>query len=257
LIALEHDINGVLMGSRGNIAEWTKIFIKNMKNSYYMQNIYGVVLEAFSWWSLQSEWIVSEEDMDILSGKLLATLYKEKMNIVNAHFKLSDSMVLNFDSLISTEVKDVQIHNQPGEETPLLKWSIVARFTFRYIKKSDLLDVVDVYVKQRLYDTMKISEIDSSSVVFFKDIKKESDTVFIIPTKVDIRQYYDFNKDINHVLSDFKDRIVGLSQEKTRDILFSYPEISSFDITIRPPWYTTVSKLKSRIKISINGKLIK
>jgi len=257
LKALDQDINGVLMWSRGNIAEWTKVFIKNMKNSYYMQNIYGVALQAFSGWHLQSEWVVSSGDIDVLSWKLLTTLYKEKINIVNSNFKIPDSMVLNFDSLISTEVKEIHIHNHPGEETPLLKWSIIARFNFRYIKKSDLLDVVDIYVQQRLYDTMKVSEIDNSSVVFFKDIKKESENVVIIPTKVDIRQYYDFSKDINHILSDFKDRIVGLSEEKTREILFSYPEISSFDITIRPPWYMTVSKLKSRIKIYINGKLLK
>jgi hypothetical protein len=57
--------------------------------------------------------VVSVEDLNVLSGKLLATLYKEKMNIVNANFKLTDTMVLNFDSLITTQVKDVQIENKP------------------------------------------------------------------------------------------------------------------------------------------------
>lgn len=54
-----------------------------------------------------------------------------------------------------------------------------------------------------------------------------------------------------------KDRIVGLSEDQAREILFSYPEISSFDITIRPPRYTTISKLKSRINASVNGKAIR
>jgi hypothetical protein len=54
-----------------------------------------------------------------------------------------------------------------------------------------------------------------------------------------------------------KDRIAWLTQDKTREILFSYPEISSFDIVIRPPWYTTVSKLKSRIKVYVDGKFLK
>jgi hypothetical protein len=35
------------------------------------------------------------------------------MNIVNANFKLPNTMVLNFDSLITTTVKDVQIANVP------------------------------------------------------------------------------------------------------------------------------------------------
>jgi hypothetical protein len=104
---------------------------------------------------------------------------------------------------------------------------------------------------------MKVSEVDTTSIVFFKNIKEEEKNIFIIPTKVDIKQYYDFTKDINHILPDLKDRIVGLHEDKAREALFSYSEVSSFDIVIRPPWYTTVSKLKSRIKIMINGKSIK
>jgi hypothetical protein len=104
---------------------------------------------------------------------------------------------------------------------------------------------------------MKVSEVDTSSIVFFKDIKEEEENIFIVPTKIDIKQYYDFTKDINHILPDLKDRIVGLYEDKAREVLFSYPDISSFDITIRPPRYTTVSKLKSRIKIYVNGKTIK
>ena len=228
-----------------------------MKSSYYAQNIYGQVIEDFTGWNLQSEWVVSVKDIDILSWKLVNALYKQKNNIVFSNFKSPDDMVLNFDSLISTQVKDIQIKNVPGEKTPLLKWSIVARFGFSYIKRADLLAVVDRYVKQRLYDKMKNFEVDNSSIVFFKDMKNESWNVFVIPTKVEIKQSYDFSKDINGILPDMKDRIVWLSEEKAREAIFSYPEISSFTITIRPPRYTTVSKLKSRINVSVNGKTIK
>ena len=257
LKAMEQDINGDLMWSRGNIIKWTTVFIKNMKNSYYAQNIYGTTLEDFSGGNLQSQGVVSVKDIDILSWKLVDSLYKQKKNIVFNNFKAPENMVLNFDTLITTQVKEVQIKNVPGEKTPLLKWSIIARFNFNYIKKADLFAVVDKYVKQRLYDKMKVSELDMSSIVFFKDMKQETWFVFIIPTKVDIKQYYDFAKDINNILSDIKERIVGLSEEKAREILFSYPEISSFTITIRPPRYTTVSKLKSRINVYVNGKTIK
>jgi hypothetical protein len=112
-------------------------------------------------------------------------------------------------------------------------------------------------VKQRLYDKMKVFTIDTASIVLFKDMKQESWHIFVIPTKVDIKQYYDFAKDVNSILPDMKERIVGLNEEKAREVLFSYPEISSFDITIRPPRYTTVSKLKSRINVYVNGKTIR
>ncbi len=255
--AMEQDINGVLMWSRGNIMKWNKVFIKNMKNSYYAQNIYGQVIEDFSGGNLQSQWVVSVKDIALLSWKLVDSLYKQKLNIVFNNFKTQDSLVLNFDSLISTQIKDIQIKNIPGEKTPLLKWSVVARFNFNYIKKDDLLAMVNKYVQQRQYDKMKVSTIDTSSIAFFKGMKIQTGHVFIVPTKVDIKQYYDFAKDINGIVSDMKDRVVGLNEEKAREILFSYPEISSFDISIRPPRYTTISKLKSRVAVYVNGKTIK
>lgn len=255
--AMEQDINGVLMWSRGNIMKWNKVFIKNMKNSYYAQNIYGQVIEDFSGGNLQSQWVVSVKDIALLSWKLVDSLYKQKLNIVFNNFKTQDSLVLNFDSLISTQIKDIQIKNIPGEKTPLLKWSVVARFNFNYIKKNDLLAMVNKYVQQRQYDKMKVSTIDTSSIAFFKGMKIQTGYVFIVPTKVDIKQYYNFTKDINGIVPDMKDRIVGLNEEKAREILFSYPEISSFDISIRPPRYTTISKLKSRVAVYVNGKTIK
>ncbi|EKD25390.1 MAG: hypothetical protein ACD_80C00072G0003 [uncultured bacterium (gcode 4)] len=257
LQAMEQDIQWVLMGSRGNITKWTKVFIKNMTNSYYSQNIYGQVIENFSGGNLQSQWVVSVKDIGILSGKLVDAIYKQKSNIVTNNFKSPENIVLNFDSLITTEIKDIQIHNVPGEKTPLIKWSIIVRFNFNYIKKADLLSVVDKYVKQRLYDKMKLFEVDTSSIVFFKDLKQESWHVFVIPTKVDIKQSYDFAKDINGIVSDIKERTIGLTEDKAREILFSYPEISSFTIKIKPRWYTTVSKLKSRINVYVDGKTIK
>ena len=104
---------------------------------------------------------------------------------------------------------------------------------------------------------MKVFEVDPSSLVFFKDMKTETGDVYVIPTKIDIKQSYDFTKDINVILPDLKNRITGLTEDKAREVLFSYPEISSFDITIRPPRYTTISKVKSRIHVYVNGKTIR
>ncbi len=256
LKAMETDIQGVLMWSRGNISKWTLVYIKNMKDSYYTQNIYGKVLADFSGGNLQSQWTVTMNDIAILSGKLIDSIYKQKMNIISANFKSPDSLVLNFDSLIKTQINDIQIKDIPGEKTPLLKWTIIVRFNFHYIKRADLLSVVDKYVKQRMFDKMKTFEIDSSSMVFFKNMKQEASHVYVIPTKIDIKQSYDFSKDINGILPDMKERIVWLSEDSARQVLFSYPEISSFIIKIRPAWYTTVSKLKSRINVYVNGKTI-
>lgn len=92
-----------------------------MKNSYYAQNIYGTVLENFSGGNLQSEGVVSTRDIAILSGKLVDALYKQKTTIIMDNFKTADTLVLDFDPLISTQIKAIQVKNVPGEKTPLLK----------------------------------------------------------------------------------------------------------------------------------------
>jgi hypothetical protein len=65
--------------------------------------------------------VVSSKDIAILSGKLVDSLYKQKRNIVFSNFKDPETMVINFDPLISTQIKDIQIKNLSGEKTALLK----------------------------------------------------------------------------------------------------------------------------------------
>ncbi len=252
LKAMDQDINGTLMWARWNLFKWTRVFIKNLKDSYYTQNIYGQVTEDFSGWSMSSQWTVSAKDIMIFSGKMVDYIYKQKKNIIFNNFKLPDNLILSFDPLITTQIKNVVITNIPWEKSAVIKWYVVARLSFYYIKRPDLLAMVNKYVTQRMYDKMQVFDVDSSSIVFFKDIKMSTgDSVWIIPTKVDIKQMYDFSKDINWIVPDLKSRVVGLTQEKAREVLFSYPEISSFTIKIKPPWYTTISKLKSRILVSV------
>jgi len=65
--------------------------------------------------------VVSAKDITILSGKLIDAIYKQKTNIVSTNFQTPETMVLDFDSLISTQIMGVQIIDVPGEKTPLIK----------------------------------------------------------------------------------------------------------------------------------------
>ena len=85
---------------------------------------------------------------------------------------------------------------------------------------------------------------------------KSDSGVLVIPTKVAVLQSYDFHRDINGILSDIKSRIIWLDKVSARNIVISYPEIGGVKIVVRPPWYTTIAKLKSRIKIYVDGERI-
>ncbi len=251
IIASDQDEQGNVIWARGNIKKGTTLYIKNLKESFFLKNIYAVTTDQFSWGSLTSEWIVTQKDIDTLSWKLLSAIKQQKQNIINQNFSLPGQIFLHFDDLISIETISSTIENKVQEKVPYLKGSIVVRLWFAYIKQEDLFAQTQLYLQQRPSDKVKLITIDKSSVVFFSSIKKDSSWAYIIPTKLTIIQWYDFDKDVNNVIETIKTSIVGIVKEKAKSLLLGYPEISSVTISVRPPWYTSITKLKSRIKINI------
>jgi len=255
LKAAEQDANGDLMWIRGNIVKWTKVYIKNLKTSYYLQDIYWTAIQDFSWWVLFSNGIISQKDIDILSWKLMKYIYQQKKNIVWQNFNLANSMILSFDDLIKTDIKEIAIQNKPWERSAMLKWYIVVRLNFYYVKQEDIIWSMEKYINQRPTDKLRLITIDKNTLNFFNNLKQENG-VFVIPTKISIIQSYDFHKDINWIIDSLKTRIVWLEKNKAKEEIFNFSEISSVIIKIRPPRYTTMPKLKSRIKFYANWKSI-
>ncbi len=256
LRAMEVDEEWILMWTRGNLNKGTNLFIRNMKTSFHMQQVYGKAADVFSWWSLQTKWLITEKDIEILSGKLLEYVLQQKKNIVLSHFVDKDSVVLSFNDLIHVEIKNILIRTPIGSRTPIMDGSIIVRFVFPTVKRESIFELVHLYLQQRSTDKIKSLTIDKNSISFFKNLKAESG-VFVVPTKVSVLQSYDFTTDINGILPDIKSRVVGLERDKAREIIVSYPEIAGAKIVISPPRYSTVSKLKSRIKMEVNGEVVK
>lgn len=254
--ANDQDINGIIMWIRWNIIKWTKLYIKNIKNSYYLQNLYAESIENFTWWNTQSEWFITQKDIDVLSWKLADYITKNVKNIIWQNFKQNTMFVLNFDTLEKTQISQIAIDAKPFERKTNLKGFVVARLYFPYIKQEDLFNVVNQYIDQRQSDKIKLMSIDKSSVSFFSDIKDDNWS-YIIPTKISILQWYDFKKDINWFIPDIKTRIAGKTKEEAREIILSYSEVSAADIKISPIWYNTIPTLKSRIKIWVKQDEIK
>ncbi|PJA48109.1 MAG: hypothetical protein CO170_03700 [candidate division SR1 bacterium CG_4_9_14_3_um_filter_40_9] len=247
--AAEQDANGFLIGAKGNITKGTKVYIKLLKSSYYFKEVYGEAVDQFSGGSVESQGTITAKDIAVLSGKLVDYISKQKRNIVSQNFKLENNLLLNFDELIKPEIKSITVYNQAGEKNPLIKGSIIARLNFMYIKSDDLLAGISKYLSQRPSEKVELVNVDKSSIVFFNDIKEDKG-VYIIPTKVSVIQGYNFAKDVNGILDSMKSRILGASKEEAKDIILSYPEISTVSLKVRPPRYNTLPKLKSRIKIN-------
>lgn len=251
VVASEQDTQGVLVWERWNITKNTKMYIKNLKESFFLKRIVATATENFSGGTLLSRGMVGEKDIELLSWKLLKSLQDQKLNIIDRNFTVPNAVVLRFGNTTKLNVQSISIANQPRDKVPYLNGSIVARISFVYIDIDDLQKQIQNYLAQRAADNRKLINIDKKSLVFFDNMKTDIGWAYIIPTKISIIEGYDFDKDINGVIDDLKSNIVGLDKTKAQALLFNYPEISSAKISIRPPRYSVITRLKSRISIEI------
>ena len=251
--AMEQDDNWIVMWSRWNIPQWTKLYIKNLKQSFFLKEIYAVAMQDFTWWDLDSEWEISLEDIDLLSEKLSTYIEQQKKNIAIQNFSDKEWILLTFSDTIVYEIKSIDIPHEIWEKTSLINWTITAQIGFIYIKWADLISAFSEYIQQRPSEKSKFISIDKNSLIFYEDDWSSDDKwVFVVPTKIQAIQWYDFEKDINWILDEIKNHIVGAEKEDARIYILKYPEVSSVKIKVSPRRYYSIPKLKSRIKILIN-----
>lgn len=251
--AMEKDDTGILMWSRWNIPVGTKLYIKNLKQSLFFKEVYAVSMEEFTGGNLTSEWIVTQDDIYLLKEKLKKYVDQQKKNIVIQNFNQKNGVLLIFEDTIDLSISNIKIPHFTGEKTPIMHGSINADIGYIYVKWEDLIEAFAGYIQQRPSEKTQLVSIDKNSLAFFddEDVRVE-DWTFIIPTKIDIIQWYDFNKDVNWIIDDIKNHIVWWKKEESREYILSFPEVSSVDIKITPMRYNTISKLKSRIKIRLD-----
>ncbi|HOG15624.1 MAG TPA: hypothetical protein PK674_03485 [Candidatus Absconditabacterales bacterium] len=252
--AMDKDDNDILMGDRGNIAKGTTLYIKNLKQSLFLKEIYAVALEDFTGGTITSDGKVTQKDIDILSEKMVSYISQQKKNIVSQNFNIKDSLLLAFNDTISTTIKKIEVPHEVGENTSLLNGYVDISFSFFYIKWSDLIRAFSEYIAQRPSNKTQLVSINKNSLVFFEeDGLTEKNSTFIIPTKIEITQGYDFKKDVVGIVDDIKTYIVGGDKETARNYILGFPEVASVKIKITPAWYNSIPKLRSRIRVNVQN----
>lgn len=250
LQAAEYDEQGAIMGTRGNITNGEKLYIRNLNRSYFTKEIYAETIGDFIWWNQQSTGFVTSGDYQILRDKLQSYIESNAVNLTIQNFSLPESVLLRFPELMEYEIQNIEVLNNEGTSEEFLKWSVTARFYFTYLKRKDIDSTILAHTNQRQSEKTSIIDIDKNSLTFFDNIDQR-DNIYIIPTKVSIIQWYDFDNDINQVLPSIKSRIVGKRYDEARSIILDYEEISTVRINVRPPRYSSIPKIKSRINTRI------
>ena len=252
LYANDVDEEGLMMGVRGNISKGTKLTIKNIRDSFYLGQIWAESIEAFTGGSTTSVGMVSEKDKELLSAKIRDWVYADKLNIVTREFNLPGALVLMFDSLIKTTFHSLSVDGKIGEKATSLRGHAEVSFDFLYLKWADIVQAFTSYVEERQADSIQLISINPNSLAFIQDIKHTtSDNVFIIPTKATILQGYDFGKDVKGILPTIKNTISWMTVEEARKYILQYSEIASVKIDLGFFHSEKIPDVRSRIKINV------
>lgn len=259
--AVDMDDNDQIIGVRWNIASWTKLSIKNLNESYYLNAIWAESLGNFQGWSSRSEWKITEKDIAILTWKLIEQVYRQKLDVVWANFGIPDAVFLPFDSLTTTKFNLLTGDWVVWNSSSTIKGTAYVTYTFHYVKWEDLVNIFTMYVKERSTQQNKVFLLDKDSLAFLKDSSSSepwdfriNGNIYIISTKIAVLEWYDFEQDINHIFASLKSDIAWKTIKEARDwILTNYDEIWSVDIKVSPFWYNSISNIKSRIRLEIKN----
>ena len=244
-----------LIGARANIPVGTRLTIKKLKQSNYTQQVYAEVSKAFIWWAVNKSGTIVPSDIGILQKKLYESISKDTITRIKKNIDVEESIILPFPEL--TQVTGCQYSaigtNNALKQLTSLSWALECQIDYYYIAHDGIRNAVTQYMQQRPSLIQHVIDINTTSTILYQ-LMTGSHGEYIIPTKVNIVQGYDFEKDHNGIIAAIKEQIVWLDRERAKEIVLGYPEITNAQIKISPPWYSSISSLKSRIFVEVAEK---
>ena len=129
--------------------------------------------------------------------------------------------------------------------------SLTCSINFAYVKKDDIINGMRQYITNRSTNARKVVNIQNNFINFFEILTGEYNA-YIIPTRVNVIESYNLQSDTNRILPMLKDQIAGKSKADALQLIQSFPEIEKGELNISPFWYSSVTSVKSRIRIKIS-----
>lgn len=244
-----------LVGARANIPVGTRLTVKKLKQSSYTQQVYAEVSKAFAWWIVNKSGTIVPSDIGLLQKKLYESISTDTISRIKKEVSVSDTIVLPFPEL--TQVTGCQYSaigtNNNLKQLTSLSGSLDCLISYRYISPEGVRAAINQYMTQRPSLIQHVIDINTESTILYQ-LMTGQHSEYIIPTKVNIVQWYDFQKDHNGIISAIKEQLVWLDKDRAKEIVLSYPEITNAHIRISPPRYSSISSLKSRIFVKVSEK---
>ena len=249
----DNPTNNALVQQHGaSIALWHRLLIKNLRQSFYTKQVYAEASEWFNISQYKQPWFILMSEIGELQKWLYNSLYEKRKEYVTSDAIPEWWIMLPFESFIWLTGCD---YNAIGDTTKLeelsvMSGSLTCSITFTYVRKEDVINGMKEYISKRSTNARKVVNIQNNFINFF-DILTGEYNAYIIPTRVNIIESYNLQSDTNNIIPMIKDQIIGKSKEDALRSIETFPEIEKWAISISPFWYSSVTGVKSRIRMII------
>ena len=249
----DYDENGHIIGVRGNIGTWTRLYIRNLKVSFADKKIIAYPTKPFKWGKTQKQWTITSWDIQNFKIAMLKKFEKDFPKIVRMQSRKYPDRIVLPARLATGKLVDLAITTPIGSDVGEVRGEGYFQIIYSFVKVKDFEAGVEKYLMQRPFEGLKMIKILTSDVQFLEidDRSKNFDlppkSILRIITNFKIVAGYDFDKDINLIKEELKSKILGKTKDEAIKIIRQHPQINWVWIKLSPPWYDKLPKLKSRI----------
>ncbi len=244
------DQQGEIIWDRWNISKWTRLYIRNLSQSYNARNVYAKPVEDFKWGDTDSSWVVEQSDIDSVEEHLTNYIEKNLYGFANSIVEQDQEILLHFSNFFDYEIKEIQTKQNLWDESSTIDGDISFYLKFSYIRRDDFKDAIWEYIEDRTSENYELVDIDKNSLIFYQ--ATSASWYYVIPTTVNTIRWYDFEKDKNSLKNEILSLIAGEDIATARDIILDYDEADVSIIRVNPPWYDVIPPVRSRINIVID-----
>lgn len=244
--------NTLVQEHGGTISLWHRLLIKNLRQSFYTKQVYAETSEWFDITQYQKPWFILINEIAELQKSLYSSIFDRRKDYVTSEYIPQGGTLLPFDNLITVENCDYKAIGDTTQidQLSIMSGSLSCDINFTYVQKDDIVSGIRQYISNRSTNARKVVNIQNNFINFF-DILTWDYNTYIIPTRVNIIESYNLQADTNHILPGLKDQLAWKSKIEALRILQTIPEIEKGEISISPFWYSSVTNVKSRIRIKI------
>lgn len=236
----------------GNIPRDTELLIKNLPISMDAWRVKAIAIRWFTDWETIGIGTILQKDIESIEQKILAFMEDNKKKFLQENTSDPTRIILPFDQLITFSVEEFISTSTVWDSATFVDGRVKADLSYLYIKKSDLIEGVEMYLEERPTDGLFLLDIDQPSVTFFElnqDNEWEQITHFSIPTRINTIWWYNFGLDNNMLGEEMKSKIAWLTKEEAKQELLLYDLVLDSTIRLSPPRYDTLPQEIERIEM--------